>query len=159
MAKKLAKKSASFPQMPKFSEFDRVFDNFRKDLEKSFYSFPRIEFPSFPKFQETTCDVIDEGKQLRVKMNVPGVTKKDIHLNVSDNSLEVSAEHKKESEEKKKNYLRKERSQVSYERTLPLPEKIVPGKVKSKLIDGVLEITLPKSKPTRVQKKKSVKIQ
>ena len=159
MAKKLVRKTTSFPQMPSFSEFDRVFDNFRRDLGKSLFSFSRIEFPSFPKFPETTCDVIDEGKQLRVKMNIPGVTKKEISLNVTDNTLEVHAEHKEKSEEKKKNYLRKERSQLSYDRTVSLSEKIKPGKVKSKLIDGVLEITLPKSKPTRVQKKRSVKVQ
>lgn len=159
MTKKPVKKLASLPQMLHFSEFDRVFDNFRRDLEKSFFSFPRIDFPSFPKFQESTCDVIDEGNQFRVKMNVPGVTKKDIVLNVSDNVMEIHAEHKEESEEKKKNYLRKERSEVSYDRVLPLPEKILQGKVTSKLIDGVLEITLPKSKPTSVQKKRLVKVQ
>ena len=159
MAKKPAKKSTSFLQKPNLSGFDRVFDNFRKDMEKSFFSFPRIEIPSFPNLQETTCDVIDEGKQLQVKINIPGVTKKDVNLNVTDNSLEVSAEHKEESEEKKKNYLRKERSQVSYYRTLPLPDKINSGKTKAKLSDGVLVVTLPKSKPTSVQKKRSIKIQ
>ena len=158
MAKKPTKKSA-FPQMQSFSGFDRVFDNFRKDMEKSFLSFPRMEIPSFLKLQESSCDVIDEGKQLRVKMNVPGVTKKDVNLNVTDNSLEVSAEHKEESEEKKKNFIRKERSQVSYYRTLPLPDKISSGKVRAKLSDGVLEVTLPKSKPISVQKKRSIKVQ
>ncbi len=158
MAKKPVKKTA-FPQMQRFSGFDGVFDNFRKDMEKSFLSFPRMEIPSFLKLQESSCDVIDEGKQLRVKMNVPGVTKKDVNLNVTDNSLEVSAEHKEESEEKKKNFIRKERSQVSYYRTLPLPDKISSGKVRAKLSDGVLEVTLPKSKPTSVQKKRSIKVQ
>ena len=159
MTQKLPTKSTSFPSMPGFSEFDRVFDNFRRDLEKSFYSFPRIEFPSFPKLQETTCDIIDEGNQLRVKMNLPGVTKKEIKLNVSDDAVEIHAEHKEESEEKKKNYLRKERSQASYDRIVPLPEKILPGKVKSKLTDGVLEIVLPKTKPAPIKKKRSVKVQ
>jgi HSP20 family protein len=158
MTKKPVKKTA-FPQMQSFSGFDRVFDNFRKDMEKSFLSFPRMEIPSFLKLQESSCDIIDEGKQLRVKMNVPGVTKKDVTLNVTDNSLEVSAEHKEESEEKKKNFIRKERSQVSYYRTLPLPDKISSGKVRAKLSDGVLEVTLPKSKPTSVQKKRSIKVQ
>jgi HSP20 family protein len=92
-------------------------------------------------------------------MDVPGVKKNEINLNVTDNSLEVSAEHKEESEEKKKNYLRKERSHVSYYRTLPLSENIVSGQVKAKLTDGVLDITLPKSKPTQTQKKKSVSVQ
>jgi len=159
MAKKSSKKGSSFPTMPNLSDFDRVFDNFRRDLEKSFFSLPRFEMPPFPKTQETTCDVIDEGKQFKVKMNVPGVTKKDVNLNVTDNSVEISAEHKEESEEKKKNFLRKERSQVSYYRTLPLPEKVVSGKARAKLTDGVLEVTLPKTKPTKAQTKKSIKVQ
>ena len=125
-------------------------------MEKALSSFPSM---SMPKIPEASCDVIDEGKQFRVKMDVPGVKKNEISLNVTDNSLEVSAEHKEESEEKKKNYLRKERSQVSYYRTLPMSEDVVSGKVKAKLTDGVLDITLPKAKPTKTQKKKSVSVQ
>jgi len=135
---------------------DRSIENLKKDMEKAFSSFPSI---SMPKMPEASCDVIDEGNQFRVKMDVPGVQKKDINLNVTDNSLEISAEHKEESEEKKKNYLRKERSQVSYYRTLPMSEDVVSGKVKAKLTDGVLDITLPKSKPTKTQKKKSISVQ
>ena len=137
-------------------DIDRSIENLRKDMEKAFSSFPSI---SMPKMPEASCDVIDEGNQFRVKMNVPGIQKKDINLNVTDNSLEVSAEHKEESEEKKKNYLRKERSDVSYYRTLPLPENVVSGKVKAKMTDGVLEVILPKTKPTPKPKKRSVTVQ
>ena len=159
MTQKNSKKDTLIPTKNKFSELDRVFDNFRRDLEKSIFPFPRIELPSFPKLQETSCDVIDEGNHLRVKVNLPGINKKEIVLNVSDNAIEIHAEQSKESEEKKKNYLRKERSQASYDRIIPLSEKIQTDKVESKLADGVLEITLPKTNPTPVQKKRSVKIQ
>ena len=137
-------------------DIDKSIETLRKDMEKAFSSFPSI---SMPKMPEASCDVIDEGNQFRVKMDVPGIQKKDINLNVTDNSLEVSAEHKEESEEKKKNYLRKERSHVSYYRTLPMSEDAVSGKVKAKLTDGVLDITLPKAKPTKTQKKKSISVQ
>ena len=140
-------------------DIDKSIENLRKDMEKAFSSFPSIQFPSMPKMAQTSCDVIDEGKQFRVKMDAPGVKKNEIKLTVTDNSLEVSAEHKEESEKKKKNYLRKERSHVSFYRTLPLSEKVVSGKVKAKLSDGVLNITLPKSKPTTVSKKKSIQVQ
>jgi HSP20 family protein len=40
-----------------------------------------------------------------------------------------------------------------------LSEKVVSGKVKAKLTDGVLDIVLPKSKPTPVPKKRSVTVQ
>ena len=59
MAKKPVKKLSSTPAKSSFSEFDRVFENFRNDLEKSFSSFPRIDFSSFPKLSQTGCDVID----------------------------------------------------------------------------------------------------
>ena len=139
-----------------WADIDISIDNMRKEMEKAFSSFPSI---SMPKMPESSCDVIDEGNQFRVKMDVPGVKKNEINLNVTDNSLEVSAEHKEESEEKKKNYLRKERSHVSYYRTLPMSEEVVSGKVKAKLTDGILDITLPKSKPTKAKTKKSISVQ
>jgi HSP20 family protein len=157
MTKKPVKKSTSTPVKSNLSEFDRIFENFRNDLEKSFASFPRMDFSSFPKLSHSGCDVIDEGSQFRMKMNMPGLKKNEIKLNVTDNSIEVTGEHKEE--EKKKNYVRKERHSMSYYQTVPLSEKVIPGKVKAKLTDGVLDVTLPKSKPTPVPKKKPVKVQ
>lgn len=149
-------KSASSPSFSSgWFDVDRSIENLRKEMEKAFSSFPI----SMPKINHTTCDVIDEGKQFRVKIDAPGIKKNEIKLDVTENSLQVSGEHKEESEEKKKNYLRKERSQVSYHRKLPLSEKITTSQVKAKLTDGVLEIILPKSKPTKVQQKKSISVQ
>lgn len=144
---------------PTWDDIDRAFDAFKRDLEKSFASFPSIKMPSMPSIPEASCDVIDEGKQFVVKVDVPGVKKNEINLNVADNSIELSAEHKEEAEEKKKNYLRKERKQLSYYRTIPLPEKVISAKTKAKLTDGVLTITLPKSKPTPTPKKKPISVQ
>ncbi|MFQ5440310.1 MAG: Hsp20/alpha crystallin family protein [Nitrosopumilaceae archaeon] len=138
-------------------DIDTVFDNFRRDLERSFTSFPEISFPRFPKIPETSCDIVDEGKQFRVTMDMPGIKKNEINVNVTDNAIEVTGEHKEE--EKKKNYLRKERHHVSYYQAIPLSEKVVQGKVKAKLTDGVLDVVLPKSKPTKLSKKKAVKVQ
>ena len=156
--KKPAKKSTSVSpfRSSNWFDIDKSIENLRNEMEKAFSSFPTVSMPQMPK---TSCDVIDEGKQFRVKMDVPGVKRNEINLEVTDNSLEISAEHKEESEQKKKNYLRKERSQVSYFRTLPLSENVLASKVKAKLTDGVLDVTLPKAKPTVVSKKKSIQVQ
>jgi len=150
---KLAKtSSAKTPSnVSNWFDIDRSIENFRKEMEKAFSSFPTIPMP------RTSCDLIDEGHQFRVKMDTPGIKKNELKLNVTDNSIEVTGEHKEE--EKKKNYLRKERHSVSYYQTIPLSEKIVPEKVKAKLTDGVLDITLPKIKPTPTPKKRSVNVQ
>ena len=148
---------------PSWADMENSIENFKKDMEKSFTSFPSFKMPSLsvpqmPKFPEASCDVIDEGKQLRVKMDVPGVKKNDVELNVTDNSLEIKAGHKESKEEKKKNFLRKERSEVSYYRTIPLPEKVQSGKAKAKLTDGVLDVVIPKITPTAVPKKRSIRV-
>ena len=149
---------------PSWTDMETSIEHFKKDMEKSFASFPSFRLPSLsmpkmPKFPDTSCDVIDEGNQLRVKVNVPGVKKNDIELNVTDNAIEISAGHKESSEEKKKNFLRKERSEVSYYRTLPLPEKVHSSKAKATLTDGVLDVVLPKITPTTKPKKQSIRVQ
>jgi HSP20 family protein len=154
--KKLAKTSSAVTPSRTSSWFDidKSIENLRTEMEKAFSSFPSISMPTLP---HTSCDIIDEGNQFRVKMDTPGIKKNELKLNVTDNSIEVTGEHKEE--EKKKNYLRKERHSVSYYQTIPLSEKIIPGKVKAKLTDGVLDIILPKTKPTPTPKKRSVNVQ
>jgi HSP20 family protein len=139
-----------------WTDIEKSIENLRRDMEKTFSAFPSTHLLKMP---HTSCDVIDEGNQFRVKIDMPGIKKNEVNLNVTDNSLEVSAEHKEESEEKKKNYLRKERSQTSFYRSLPLSEKISSDKVVAKLTDGTLDITLPKSSPAEIQKKKSISVQ
>ena len=140
-------------------DLDRVFDNFKRDFERTFTSFPSLTLPSMPKISHASCDIIDDGDKFRVKVDVPGVKKDEIKLNITENSIEVSAEHKKEEEEKKKNFVRKERSQVSYYRVLPLPERVDSSKAIAKLTDGILNITLPKTNPTQKQSKRSISVQ
>lgn len=152
------KKTELVPFWPSWSNMDRAFDNFRRDLEKSFTSFPAIP-TLFPSLKSISCDVIDEGDQYLIKLEMPGVKKDEINLNVSDNSIEISAQHKEEEEEKKKNYLRKERNEVSYYRTLPLPEKVLSDKTQAKLTDGILNVTIPKAIPTPKPKKNSIQVQ
>jgi HSP20 family protein len=154
--KKLAKtSSAATPSIvSNWFDINKSIDSLRQEMEKAFLTFPSI---SMPRMNHTSCDIIDEGNQFRVKMDTPGIQKNEIKLNVTENSIEVTGEHKEE--EKKKNFLRKERHSMSYYQTIPLSEKIIPDKVKAKLADGVLDIILPKSKPTPTPKKKAVNVQ
>ena len=138
-------------------DVDKAFDNFRKEFQNALTSFRGMP-TGLPTIQ-TTCDVIDEGSRFVIKVDLPGVKKKDIDLNITDNSIEISAAHKEEESEKKKNYLWKERSAVSYYRALPLPEKVISGKAKAKLTDSTLNITIPKATPTQKPKKKSIIVQ
>ena len=106
-----------------------------------------------------SCDVLDEGDRYVIHAEMPGVEKKDVKLNGSDNNIEISAEHKEESEEKKKDYLRKERKAISYYRRLPLPEKVDSSKATAKLNNGILTVDIPKVTPTPKSKGKDIPVQ
>jgi len=141
-----------------WSELDRVFDNFRRDFERSMPLFPAISIPSLPT-SSMSCDIMDEGNKFVINADMPGVQKEDIKLNVTDNSIEISARHKEEVEEKKKNYVRKERKEISYYRALPIPEKVDSSKAKAKMNNGILNIEIPKLTPTSKPKSTSIPVQ
>ncbi len=102
---------------------------------------------------------MDEGDKYVINADMPGVQKEDIKLNVTDNAIEISAQHKEEEEEKKKNYVRKERKEVSYYRTLSIPEKVDSLKAKAKMNNGILNIEIPKTTPTPKPKSTSIPVQ
>ncbi|MEM2786417.1 MAG: Hsp20/alpha crystallin family protein [Candidatus Nitrosotenuis sp.] len=158
MAKDDKQKSTELvPAWPfNWASLDRAFENFRREFERSFALLPSF---STQKVASMSCDIADEGDKYTIKVEIPGVKKDEIKLNVSDSTLEISAQHKEEEEEKKKNYIRKERSEVSYYRTIPLPEKIVSDKAQAKLTDGILNITVPKAVPTPKPKSNTIQVQ
>lgn len=139
-------------------EMDRVFDNFRRDFERSLSMFPHIGIPSLP-VSAMSCDIVDEGDRFAINANMPGVNKDEVKLNVTENAVEISAQHKEEEDEKKKNYVRKERREISYYRTLTLPEKVSPTKAKAKMNNGILNIEIPKLTPTSKSKGSSIPVQ
>ena len=147
---------APFWSMP--LEFnDLLSDSFHMDFENFFNHFhARPLF--FPHTVSVSCDIEDLGKEILVKVDLPGVTKKDIKLDISENSIQISARHKDESKKNNKNFLKKERTELSYYRVLPLPVKVLSGKAKAKLSDGILSVIIPKVNPTK-QKKNSITIE
>ncbi|HJT10733.1 MAG TPA: Hsp20/alpha crystallin family protein [Candidatus Nitrosotalea sp.] len=140
-----------------WSDIDRIFDNMRRDFERSFSTLPILTIP--PMSASLSCDVTDEGDRYVITADMPGISKEDVKLDASDSTLEISAEHKEHEEEKKKNYVRKERRFVSYHRTLPLSEKVDSSKAKAKLNNGILTIEVPKQSPTPKPKTINVQVQ
>lgn len=97
-----------------------------------------------------------EGKdELVAKVELPGIGKDDIQVNITDHHLTIEGEKKKDEEIKKENYYRSERSYGSFSRSVELPTEVQVEKVKASFKDGVLEVRLPK---TEEAKKKEIKV-
>ena len=95
-------------------------------------------------------DIEDEGDKLVLSADLPGFDKKDIHIDVDDDTLVIHAERHSNSEkqEKKAGYLRCERSYGSYSRSFNL-DGIDSDKISAAYDNGVLKLTLPKQAPAK----------
>ncbi|WMW22465.1 Hsp20/alpha crystallin family protein [Methanolobus mangrovi] len=101
-------------------------------------------------------DVKDEGSEITVTTDLPGIKKDGIDLDVSDNMLTISANCSTNNEEKDKSYLRRERTYSSFSRAITLPEAVTTEGAKAKLEDGVLTVTLPK---LQIEERKKILIE
>ncbi len=98
------------------------------------------------ELQMPRVDVLDKGKKLVVRAELPGVKKEDVDLSVSDHALTIRATTRQEKKEEKENYIQREIVSGSYVRTVPLPEAVDGSRAKAKVKNGVLHVILPKVK-------------
>ena len=145
-----------------FDELDRVFDNFKRDFEHVFTPSLAVTKPFHSMFETsstTACDLVDEGDKFVITADMPRIKKEEINLDVGDDYIDISAEHKESEEEKKKKYIRKEHSEVSIHRRMSLPDRVKSSDVKAKLNNGILTVELPKEKPTPQPKTTKIKVE
>lgn len=94
------------------------------------------------ELQKPLTDVIETENGLVVKMDLPGVKKEDIDLQMAEDQIIIKTIFEEKSEEVK--YLQKERSHGKTIRTLTLPFSIDVEKVKADFDNSILTIKLPK---------------
>ena len=141
----MAEKKDSFALLRRMtSELDKAF-------EAPFGAgFP---WPSFRGFElpervnwAPEIDVFERDNRLITKIDLPGMKKEDVTIEVTEDQLVIRGERKHEKEEKKEGYVRTERSYGTFYRTVPLPEGVKSELAKATMHDGVLEITMPMTK-------------
>lgn len=129
------------------NEMERMFE---ETIHRPFFGFNMQPFRhvfqglgSFGEFSPAV-DIFDEGKELVVKSELPGMKKEDISVELLGNTLCISGEKKAEEKVDQKGYFRMERSYGSFRRNLALPEGIDYGKARADFKNGVLEVRIPK---------------
>ena len=80
-----------------------------------------------------------------IEVDLPGVKKEDINIDVHDNILTVNGERKLEEERKDDEFYRVESLYGKFERSFTLPEDVDSDKIEAKDENGVLLITIPKA--------------
>jgi HSP20 family protein len=101
-----------------------------------------------------SVDIVETEDAIRIKAELPEVDKKDIDVSIDGDVLSISGERKLEKEEKKEDYTRIERSYGAFSRSFTLPDNVDRTKIKAESKDGVLKLTLPKTKNAKPDHKK-----
>lgn len=98
-------------------------------------------------------DIKEEGDNLVVTTDLPGINKENIEIKLKDDMLEISAKSGEEKETEEEGYIRRERSYTRFYRAVTLPTSIKEEAGTAKMENGVLTITLPKMKLEEPAKK------
>ena len=116
------------------TRFDRLFDEWLDGRERAWT--PAI-------------DVVREDGHLVVRADLPGLKPEEVKIEVEDDILTVSGEHRESKVEKDKRYVRRERRYGSFSRSMTLPKGITAKDIKARTHNGVVEVTIPLPKEVK----------
>ncbi len=161
---KKAEEPAGEEMIPYFSkdfqrDFNRMMDRFQREFESFWEQPPRMHYERLMrhmpyKAMMPTMDLEDRGKDFRLTVDLPGFSKENIDVDVTEDAVTVQAKQTQATEEKQKNYVRHERAAQTYYRRIQLPETVLSDDAKANLNNGILEIVLPKKAPKETKKLK-----
>lgn len=122
--------------------FDETFSRGAQDVDTGAWSPP--------------VDIMEQGDEIIIKMEIAEVDQKSIDIKVEGNALTIKGERQLEEGTKRENYLRLERPYGTFSRSFSLPTTVDYEKVKASQKDGILRIVLPKKEET---KPKQIKVE
>ena len=91
---------------------------------------------------------------LEITLDIPGVRKEDLQIEVDEGHLVVKGEKFAPAMDKEGQYVSTERQFGRFHRIVHLPEDINPDKVAADYHDGVLTVTIPRAAMVRPEVKK-----
>lgn len=133
--------SRDFPlakALPRPSDLFRVFNDFGDIFS------PTSMAPMFKTtgFMMMATDVKETDEAFEISCDLPGVDKKDIHVKVDGDELQIAADRTSEKREKTDLYHRIERQSGYVTRTFTLPDYSEKDQISSQYVDGVLKVLL-----------------
>lgn len=105
-----------------------------------------------------SIEVFSKDNDLIVKAELPGVTKKDVDVSLTGNTLTISGERKMEEKIEEKNFYKMETSYGKFRRSITLPVEAGTEDIHATFKDGILTVTV-KGAAAEVPMKKKIEIE
>jgi HSP20 family protein len=125
------------------NDFDRLFDRFFTTPLWPLTT-PRMTTEGM---WEPSLDFSENPKEYVVRLEVPGITRDDLDVNLDGNLLTLSGKRELHKQEKGEDFLWEEREEGRFMRTLRLPTAVEQAKIDANYNDGILTVRLPKAEP------------
>ena len=136
------------PPVAPLKEFDRFFDRFLNPQAWPLAT-PRTTAEGL---WEPALDFSETPKEYVVRMEIPGVARDDLDVNLDGNLLTIGGKRELRKEEKGEDFLWEERIEGRFARTLRLPGVVQEAKIEALYNDGILTVRLPKTEPSMKSK-------
>jgi len=135
-----------------YSLIDELFNDFFQRAGA-----PVARSAELPAAVRARMDVIDKGDRYDVLVDLPGVKKEDINIDIEGARVSITAETKSQRETKEgERVLHTERYAASYARSFELPAEVSEQGAEANFENGVLSLALPK-RATVMSKRLTVK--
>ena len=91
-------------------------------------------------------NVVENDKEFRVELLLPGFSREDVQLSVHENLLTVKVDLKEENGDNKNGYVYRQRQfgKYNFEKKFRVPKTVAADKIEASFNNGILELTLPK---------------
>lgn len=135
----------------------RQFNEFDKSIEDLLHGFGLSSFKGISENPYIPpINLIEKEGEYTLSMEIPGMTKDDIEITISeDNALVLKGEKTcKEEAKEGEEYYYSEISYGSFRREIPLPQNANTEAIKASYDKGVLSISLPKKEKEKPKVKK-----
>ena len=102
-------------------------------------------------FHEHTprANVVEAEEEYWLEMQVPGFDKKDLKVDMVNDTITVRGEHTEEESRENERWTRREFGRTAFERSFVIPEAVKADGIKADYVNGVLRLTIPKSEEAR----------
>lgn len=125
-------------------------DLFRNDFDTLFTG------PMFAPTNSPITNIIENEKEVKIELSVPGFKKNELEVTVENKILMIRGTKQVSKENSTERYLVRGFSQDSFVRSYRIDSSLIEDSINSKLEDGILSVSIPKTK--KVENKKLIDI-